>query len=96
MVAFEVACNWDRLGGREEYETLVADLAKYRDYRVTVVPMVIGVLGTITNLRRHLGRAEIWNRNQIEKTMGDMQRETLCAAVQIIQRHMTVDTLSQT
>ena len=97
IVVFEVACAWDRLVAEREreksgkYEELAADLARYWEYRVTIVPVVIGALGTVANLRKHLGRANILNKEQIEKTMADIQREALCAAVQMIRRQLTLD-----
>ena len=52
---------------------------------------MIGALGTVANIREHLGRAGILSKQQIERAMADMQRETLCAAVQMLKRQFTLD-----
>ena len=76
---------------RAKYDRLAADLARNWGYKVIVVPVVVGDLGTVTHLRRHLNRTGLMNREQITRTIGDLQRETLCAGVQILKRHFTLD-----
>ena len=56
---------------------------------MTIVPLVIDALGTVANLRKHLSRAGILNKQQIERAMADIIM--LCAAVQMIKRQLTLD-----
>ena len=46
-----------RVGQKKaKYDRLAAYLARNWGYKVIVVPVVVGDLGTVTHLRRHLNR----------------------------------------
>lgn len=94
IVIFEVACAWKPgVEGRElekkaKYQNLAADLAKvWKGYRVTID----GRPGADDRLKRHLKRAKILDSTEIRKFMKAAQRETICSAVKIIERHMVAD-----
>ncbi len=94
-IIFEVAVSWEpRVTERttekkRKYQALAADLAKrWKEYRIMVIPVVIGSMGLVTDLRSQLDRANIFDPKEITKLMGEMQREALCGAVRIIKRHM--------
>ena len=97
IAIFEVACPWatnvrDReMEKQRKYQELAADLAtQYDGYRVHVFPVVIGNLGLIRGLRRHLETSQVMSNAEIHNFMGHAQREVLCSAVKIIKRHMTM------
>ena len=91
----DVACPWE--GGvqrreaakRQKYQALAADLANQWGHRVKVIPVVIGVLGTVKNARTLLKEVHFLNSQQISHFLATAQRETVTSAVQIIKRHMT-------
>ncbi len=96
VVIYEVACAWDPLVKEREdekkakYQELADDLAKQcPGYKVTVVPVVLDDLGTIKGLKRHLTKNGLLSKSETEAVVPTMQRETLCATVKIIKRHMT-------
>ena len=93
---FEVACAWDPLVAtrerqkRTKYLELAADLAhQWPGYRIEVIPVVVGDLGIIGNLKNHLTRSGLLDDTAIKRVMKEMQTEVLCGAVRIIKRHMT-------
>lgn len=55
---------------KQKYETLAADMAVNSDYRVSIVPVAVATLGTITNLRGHLTRTWLLDKDQITRAMG--------------------------
>ena len=101
VVIFEVACAWDRglkereVEKRGKYQELAADLATQErtiTYKVVVVPVVLGDLGTITGLKKNLKRAKLLTDEEMDRFMASAQREVLCAAIKITKRHFTTDT----
>ncbi len=95
IVIFDVACALDHLVQKREaekkakYQELAADLAtQWRGCGVTVTPVVLGDLGLVAGLARHLGRSGVLKDEAIAGFMGHAQREVLCAAIQILKRHM--------
>lgn len=71
-------------------EAKVPDLAnQWPHYKVAVTPVVLGDLGIIAGLSHHLRESGVLNERAIRDFVGHAQREVLCAAVQIIKRHMT-------
>jgi hypothetical protein len=97
ILLMDVACAWDPLVKAREnekrlkYMELAADLGKqWPSYRVRSIPVVVGDLGIIHNLRKCLKEVGIWNAGEIQKLIDSMQRETLCGSVRLIRRHMEV------
>ena len=91
VVIFEVACAWeptitDRENQkRRKYQELGADLLhQWPSYRIEVIPVVVGDLGLITNMRRYLLNSHIFREKEISRLMSDVKREVLCSAVRII------------
>ena len=75
---------------RNKYTRLKADLAKqWPGYTVVVIPVVVGDLGIVSNLREHLRRAKLLTGPEIWKLAVQAQRVTLTSAVQTIKQHMT-------
>ena len=96
IIVLEVACAWDplvvkrELEKRNKYARLKADLAKqWPGYTVVVIPVVVGDLGIVSDLREHLRRAKLLTGQEIWKLAVQAQRITLTSAVQIIKQHMT-------
>ncbi len=54
-----------------------------------MVPVVIGDLGQIKGLKRHLTRNGLLSKKEAKVTAATLQREALCATVKIIKIHMT-------
>ena len=97
VVIFEVACAWEPTvterenQKRRKYQELAADLShQWPGYRIEVIPVVVGDLGLITNMRKLLKKSHIFREKEISRLMSDVQREVLCSAVRIIKRHMTL------
>ncbi len=97
ITIFEVACSWDpKVEKRErekyaKYADPAADLAKqWEGFRVTVVPVVIGDLGLIRNMRRQIKKANILNVKEIARFAAEAQREVQCWAVKILKRTLAV------
>ena len=61
VVRLDVTCPWDgrvikaETEKRQKYQALAADLAVQWDAQVKVVPVALGALGTIKNVRKYLG-----------------------------------------
>ena len=98
VVIFEVACAWDPLVGtrekekRAKYQELAADLVnQWPGFRAVVIPVVIGDLGVIESLRKHLKRSRLLSDVAIQRFMAEAQRETLCSAVRLIKRHLALE-----
>ncbi len=97
IVIYEVACAWDPgVTRREEqklakYQELAADLAKQcPGKRVKVVPVVFGALGSVTNIRKRLRTSQSLSQEAIMEIVREGQRETLCSAVRLVKRHMSL------
>ena len=91
MVIFEVACAWEPTVTERENQELAADLShQWPGYRIEVILVVVGDLGLITNMRKHLKKSHIFREIEISRLMSDVLREVLCSAVRIIKRHMTL------
>ncbi len=74
---------------KQKYQDLAADLTKtYPGFKVVVTPIVLGDLGTIGDLKKHLNTGRIMNAQQINKFV---QREVLCSAIHIIRRHLMAE-----
>ena len=91
----EMAVAWDSL----QVERRAEKLSKYRDlcadlrrqfpgYRLDVVPVMIGVLGTVT----HLGRLPTMAKT--ESQIKGMQRSVLCSSVRIPRSHLSTSELA--
>lgn len=93
IVIMEVAVAWEPIVSEREkekrakYDDLAADLAKqWPGYKIVIVPVVIGDLGLIRNLRKFLARAKILNTQEIAKFAAEAQREVLCWNVKLLKR----------
>ncbi len=98
IVIFEVAVAWDRgveereVEKRAKYGDLAADLAKqWEGYRVVIVPVVLGDLGLIRNLRRYMAKAKILSAEEITRFAAEAQREVLCWNVKLIKRLLVTE-----
>ena len=67
----DMACAWDsRVTEREtektsKYQELAADLHHQWRFRVKVIPVVLGDLGTVTHLKQHLKSLGIFDKGAI-------------------------------
>ncbi len=79
-------------GEREKlakYQDLAADLARqWQGFSVVVIPVVLGDLGVITNLKRYLFKSRSLARGMVDDFMAKAQVKVLCDNVQLIKRHM--------
>ena len=70
-----------------KYMELAADInKKTKGYDVKVIPVVIGVLGTMINLQNHLRNSGLLDEKQLTHLVSSMQRETICSTVGIIKK----------
>ena len=77
----------------QKYQKLAADMRKqFRGYRIKVVPMIIGALGTVDTLLEDLRGIPKLSKRGVE-VMRAMQRTVLCSAVRILRRHLSVEGL---
>ena len=77
----------------QKYQKLAADMRKQlRGYRIKVVPMIIGALGTVETLLEDLRGIPKLSKSAVE-VMRAMQRTVLCSAVRILRRHLSVEGL---
>ena len=85
--------------GSHGYEKLISNTAKIPGtgsrtsatvarVRMKVVPVVLGSMGMVTDLQKHLMRAELLNQEEVTTLMANVQREVLCGAVRIIKCHI--------
>ena len=80
-------------GEFQKYQKLVADMRKhFRGYRIKVVPMIIGALGTVDTLLEDLRGIPKLSRSVVE-VMRAMQRTVLCSALRILRGHLSVERL---
>ena len=91
----EGAVAWEPLLAQREqekedkYRELAADLAtQHLGWRVEVVPMVVGSLGTLRKLRRNISGLGIFTRGEAARLAKEMQFEVLCSAVRTFIRHL--------
>ena len=84
LVILEVACAWDPLIASRElekqakYQDLAADLARQNPgFTVRVVPVVIGDLGTVGQLRQHLRGSQLFDETETDGLTRVIQREVL-------------------
>ena len=73
IVILECAVTWEPLLEEREcekfhkYQDLAADLAtQYPGSRVTVIPIAVGSLGTLRNLRENLNSLAIFTRREVD------------------------------
>ena len=72
---------------------LAADMTKqFSGYRIKVVPMIIGALGTVEMLLEDLRGIPKLSKSAVE-VMRAIQRTVLCSAVRILRRHLSVEGL---
>ena len=95
IVILEGAVAWEPLLAQREqekedkYRELAADLTtQHQGWRVEVVPMVVGSLGTLRNLRRNISGLSIFTWGEAARLAKEMQFEVLCSAVRTIRRHL--------
>ena len=75
---FEVAIAWEPLvkertkQKQRKYQELAAELARqWPGYRVKVVPVVLGSMGLVTDLQKHLMKAELLNQEEVSTLMAN-------------------------
>ena len=77
----------------QKYQKLAADMRKqFRGYRIKVVLMIIGALGTVDTLWEDLRGIPKLSKDVVE-VMRVMQRTVVCSAVRILRRHLSVEGL---
>ena len=93
MYLFDVACSWE--GGVEKrerekylkYQALAADLARQWTSKVAVIPVVIGVLGTIKRAEEHLAKIPFLTSREVKDFLATAQREVLVCSIRILKQH---------
>ena len=74
----------------QKYQKLAADMRKqFSGYRIKVVPMIIGALGTVETLLEDLRGIPKLSKRGVE-VMRAMQRTVLFSVVRILRRHLCV------
>ena len=77
----------------QKNQKLAADMRKqFRGYRIKVVPMIIGALGTVEMLLEDLRGIPKLSKSAVE-VMRAMQRIVLCPDVRILRQHLSVEGL---
>ena len=95
----EVAVAWEPLLEEREreksnkYRELAADLAtQHPGWKVDIIPVVVGSLGTLRNFREHIVRLKLFTKREILRLTRDVQFEVLCFGVRLIRRHFSSGT----
>ena len=95
IVILEGAVAWEPLLADQErqksekYQELAVDLAtQHRGWRVVVVPIVVGCLGTLKELRDNLYGLGLFTRREVARLAREIQYEVLCSGVRLIRRHL--------
>ena len=95
IVILEGAVAWEPLLAERErqksdkYQELPADLAtQHHGWRVTVVPIVAGCLGTLREVRANLYGLGLFTRQEATRLAREIQFEVLCSGVQLIRKHL--------
>ena len=95
IVILEGAVAWEPLLAERErqkadkYRELAADLAtQHPVWRVVVVPIVIGCLGTLRSLRHNLYGLGLLTRGEVDRLAKEIQFESLCSGVRLLRRHL--------
>ena len=96
VVVMDVACAWDPLIREREdekkckYQELAADLAVQNPgWQVSVVPIVVGDLGSMARLREELTDTNLLTRRQVNRLANEVQYESLCSMIRIVRRVMS-------
>ena len=55
-----------------------------------VIPVVLGSMGLVTDLQKHLMKAEPLNQEEVSTLMANMQERSSAGPVRIIKRHMAI------
>ena len=94
LVILEVVCACEpivlsrELEKRQKYQDLAADLSRQNPgYTVYDAPVVMGDLGTVGRLRRHLRESQLLDSKQVNRLTKEDQREVICCGVKIMKRH---------
>lgn len=97
IVILEGAVAWEPLLAEREaqktdkYQELAADLATQNPgWRVVVVPIVAGCLGTLRTLRDNLNGLGIFTRKETSRLVKEIQFEVLCSAARLLRRHLAM------
>ena len=92
----EVPCAWEPLipereaEKRGKYVDLASDLAtQLVGWRVTVHPLVVGDLGSVTGFVKELKSANLLEEKDAIRCVGNCQFEVLCKTVQFIRRQLS-------
>ena len=95
IVILEGAVAWEPLLAERErqkadkYRELAVDLAtQHPGWRVVVVPIVVGCLGTLRNLRHNLYGLGLLTRREVDRLAKKIQFESLCSGVRLLRRHL--------
>ena len=88
-VAWEPLLVERELQRADKYRELAADLAtQHPQWRVVVVPIVIGCLGTLRSLRQNLYGLGLLTRREVDRLAKEIQFETLLFRSRLLRRHL--------
>ena len=95
IVVLEGAVAWELLLAERErqkadkYRELAADLVtQHPGWRVVVVPIVVGCLGTLRSLRHNLYGLGLLPRKEVDRLAKEIQFESVCSGVRLLRRHL--------
>ena len=89
IVILEGAVTWEPLLAEQERPR--ADLAiQHRGWRVVVVPIVAGCLGTLREMRANLYGLGLFTRWEVARLAREIQYEVLCSGVRLAPGWMNV------
>ena len=98
ILLFEMACAFDSLLWEREqertnkYQKLAANIARQNPrYRVKVVPLVIGDLGSIGGLPESLCTISIFTSCQLSAVLDAMQSRVIYSSTRILKQHLAVE-----
>ena len=55
------------------------------------VPVVMGDLGTVGQLRHHLRQSQLLDSQQVNRLTKEIQREVICSGIRIAKRHFVLN-----
>lgn len=98
VVGMDGAVAWEPLLAEQEHQkfdkcqSLAANLAtQHPGWRVDVIPMVAGCLGTLQSLRPNFCGLDLFTKREINLFCKEIQFEVLCSAMRLVRRHLTCD-----
>ena len=94
----EVACAWEPLiivrekEKRVKYSEFARDLAtQHRGWKVSVHPLVVGDFASLAGFRDEFWATHLLTKREISFLARNCQFESLCSAVRIIRRRLSIE-----